>query len=142
VHLFVIPNWANTSYGVVVPLFALWRGGWRERAVAAPILVEYVVESSLLLNWPAPEWLDMSWDGLILLACVAGALRSTRYWTIVASSFAVLQLVTHFLQFAPGVGLWAYMSAQRVWGILLTTTLLVGAWPAGRSRQPLAATGG
>jgi len=137
-HLFVIPNWAYTSYGVAVPLLALWRGGWRERAVAAPLLVDFVTES--LLDLHPPDWLDMSWGALILAVCVACALRSNRYWTIAASSFAVLRLVTYFLQFVPGVGLWAYLSAERVWGILLLSSLLAGVWPPARPQAPSAAT--
>jgi len=131
-HLFNIPLWALVAYGVVVGLFALWRGGWSERAVAAALLVEFILEPRLVfLSWRLPSWFIPGWDVVILATCVACALRGRRYWTIAASSFALLEVVTTLLRFVPGVGTWAYMSAERVWTILLVATLAVGAGAAG-----------
>lgn len=127
-----IPDWALAGYGVAVASVALWKGGRPERAVGATVLVEFLTQGHVLPHVHAPHWLEQAWDIVILATCVICALRSNRYWTIWASSFALLSVVTPALRFMPGVGWWAYLSAERVWAILLVAALLAGAWSASR----------
>lgn len=133
-HLFEIPAWALALYGVSVCLFALLRGGWRERLVGFVLLLQFVTQSPAIFPLKVPPWCPPALDVLILAACVACALRSRRYWTIFASSFALLSVITNFLELAPEIGGWAHASADRVWTILLVASLLAGAWTARRSR--------
>jgi hypothetical protein len=88
-----------------------------------------------------PVWFSPAWDVVILVICVGCALRGNRYWTIAASSFALLAVVTYQLRVAPGVTTWAYLSAQRVWAVALVAVLLAGAWSVGRSPAQSTAAG-
>jgi len=125
-HLFTIPTWVFVAMAIAVAALALWKGGWAERAVAAAVLVEWTTENDVLLHLHPPPWFDIAWDFVILGTCVACALRSSRYWTVAASSFALLETVTSLMHFVPGVGVWAYLSAERVWSALLCVAIVAG----------------
>lgn len=125
-QLFTIPSWIYLEFNMAIALLAIWKGEWPGRAVGAAIMLKLVIEANTVVHWTPPAWSDLALDLLILGACLLGALRSGRYWTIWASSFALLSVVTHAMQFVPGIGMWAYLSARRVWAILLLATMLGG----------------
>lgn len=125
-HLFTIPLWAWASYNLPCAALGIWKGGWRGRIIAIALLTEFLTETSIFVPLP-PYWFRLSLDFAILAACLAGALSGGRYWTIFAASFALLEVLTHGLQFAPGVGLWAYLSAQYTWSAMIYASLAVGA---------------
>jgi hypothetical protein len=135
-HLFTIPQWAMVAYGVGGSLYALRRGGPPQRAVAAAVVVGIATECGAPTYWTIPDGYSLTWDTVVLATCVICALRSDRYWTIAASSFALLEVVTDLMGFVPGVSLWAYLSADRVWTILLVASLLAGTWRADRAQRP------
>jgi hypothetical protein len=76
---------------------------------------------------------------MILGVCLSAARRSDRYWTIVASSFALLSVVTHVFRLARGVTAWAYLSLERVWYVFLLGALCAGVWALLRPPPPAAA---
>ncbi|MEO8115569.1 MAG: hypothetical protein ABI655_14375 [Phenylobacterium sp.] len=99
---------------LVATAFALWRGGLRERMVAAVALVSW---AGMNAYWVFPHliapllgpyggwrpargqgWFELVTDVAILAICLACALRSDRYWTIWASSFALLSVVMHLVR--------------------------------------------
>jgi len=124
-----------------VAVLAFWKGGWRERVVGVAILIEFVTENDCIVHLHYPVWYVPACDLITLVICVICALRSDRYWTIGASSFALLRVVTQLMRFARGVGPWAYMCAERVWGVLIVAVLLVGVWSAVQPRARPVATG-
>ena len=138
-HLFTIPTWVFVANAIAAALLAAWKGGWPERAVAAVLLVEWVTENDVILRLSLPFWYQSAWDVVILATCVTCALRTNRYWTLAASSFALLEVVTYALLLVPGPGKWAWESMQRVWTVLIYVALLLGVRSAGRSRKPPAA---
>ncbi|MEO8115573.1 MAG: hypothetical protein ABI655_14395 [Phenylobacterium sp.] len=144
----------GSAYGLLTVVFALWRGRWRERTVAVAVLVSSVAEYAYawlalgiaprlgpLPGWRAPPvWYEPATDVLILAVCVACALRSDRYWTIWASSFALLSVALHLVwPFTTGLTWWAHAWAMDIWFGLMTTALLAGAWSAHRERARAAA---
>ncbi|MEO8115417.1 MAG: hypothetical protein ABI655_13605 [Phenylobacterium sp.] len=141
-QLFTIPPWINVAVAASVLSLVLWKGGWRERLLAATLMVtflgSYGVQAVGLYAgrqpWRIPGWYGLGGDLVVLAICLTVALSSGRYWTIWASSLALLILVTHLLRpFATGVTMWAYQSAQLVWLYLLLAVLLGGAWQGSRS---------
>jgi hypothetical protein len=146
-QLFYIPPWTNLTVGVAVTSLVLWKGGWRERTLAAMILSADVFGYGVQCMgyywgwqpWPVPPWFGWTVDIGELATCVAFALSSNRYWTIWASSACLLGPATRIVRSAvPGVTPWAYQSAQVIWWYLLLAVLLGGVWEAHRSRGPVA----
>jgi hypothetical protein len=134
-HLSNISPLVVFGYVVAVTAFALWNGRWPERAVGATVMAVFLSEYPQPLLSTFPTWLGLAGDVVILIVCVFCALRSDRYWTIAASSFALLSVVTHVLHDAHGVGLWAFLSAELVWTTMLVAALLVGALSARRAGE-------
>jgi hypothetical protein len=137
-HLATIPPWTLAGYCVGGGLLAIWKGGWLERAVGATVVVEILTQSDTFLGWRGPAWYPALWDLVILATCVTCALRSDRYWTIAASSFALLECVTDLGRFVPSIGDWALRSGLWTWNILLVSSLLAGVGSAIEARAPRA----
>jgi len=135
-HLSNIPPVAVFVYVVTVAAFAIWAGRWPERAVGTTVMVVFLSEYPQPLLATFPSWLGPAGDVVVLIVCVTCALRSDRYWTIAASAFALLALVTQVLHHVLGGGLWAFLSAELVWSIMIVAALLVGALSAARAAEP------
>ena len=71
-------------------------------------------------------WRFLLDDTAILALCLFCALRADRYWVIVASSFALLGVVSDLAVYIPGVSLWAFMSASLVWSYAVGLAVLWG----------------
>jgi hypothetical protein len=136
-HLFIIPGWFTSSLFAALAALAIWRGGWRESVVAVALTVEMVVSTALCRTatcrlgphalWAAEVlWRPAFDDGLILLVCLACMVRSDRYWSIWACSFALLGEISDLTIFAPGVTHWAWSSASLVWSYAVAAAVLWG----------------
>ncbi|MEO8115572.1 MAG: hypothetical protein ABI655_14390 [Phenylobacterium sp.] len=87
-----------------------------------------------------PAWFEPLMDVVILAVCLTCALRSDRYWTIWASSFALLAIVVHLVwPLTSGLTFWTHAWAMNIWFGLTTTALLWGAWSTHRERTRAAA---
>ncbi|THD77077.1 MAG: hypothetical protein E7812_14060 [Phenylobacterium sp.] len=138
-HLFVIPAWINFVLVSATTALAIWKGGWRERVIAGVQQLQMFRSYVLCETWSCPAWSALADDGVMLAACVACALRGDRYWTIPASSFALLAVITDLLAARPDLSLWVRASADLVWMYLLSAAILWGVWSSARARARAAA---
>ncbi|MEO8115570.1 MAG: hypothetical protein ABI655_14380 [Phenylobacterium sp.] len=134
-QLFIIPPGVSTvSVGAVVSL-VLWKGDWRGRVIASLELTMYLTENDWIVPWRRPVGYTLALDIVTLAACVACALRGDRYWTLWASSIALLIVATDLVRpLAGGITKWAYLSAQWTWNYLMLAVLLSGVWSIHRAR--------
>ncbi|THD77036.1 MAG: hypothetical protein E7812_13840 [Phenylobacterium sp.] len=142
-HLFIIPAWFDLLFDGLVAALAVWKGGWRERAIAVVQLVLFLLEDrfcDLRSCRPLIPWPSVITDGLILAVCLICAVRADRYWTLWACSFGLLALVSDFAAFIPGVTPWAWLSATLIWSYMLCAAVLWGVWTTARDRARLPAT--
>lgn len=147
IHLFVAPPWLVFGLIVAGAAVAEWRGGWAEKAVARAHLASVLLTRTLCSvvvcfgpEGPRPAWRPVVLDVAVLAVCLVVARRAKRYWVLVASSFAVLNVVTTLMGWAGlGVSWWAWTSADIIWHYALALTVLVGAWTAPQWRAGLSA---
>lgn len=151
-HLFVIPHWVNFSYLGATLLFALWRGDWAARTIAAGLCLSIFSEAYVCHTWtcfapgqpPLPPWrVEVGFDILNLAICLACAWRARRYWILWATSFALLNVLIDLGAFVPNLSPWAYGSAGVVWTYSQATVVLIGVWlsPRGASAAAQARDG-
>ncbi|MEO8115568.1 MAG: hypothetical protein ABI655_14370 [Phenylobacterium sp.] len=137
-QLFTVPGPVNLGYVLAATSLALWKGGWPGRTVAVALLLVNLQHLAFWAgspSWGLPLWYEAGEDIVMLAVCLACALRSDRYWTLWASSFALLILMMDLVRpLTTGVTNWAYASSQLVWFYLLLAVLLSSAWPSGRAR--------
>jgi hypothetical protein len=137
--------WAATVLAVCA--IAAWRGRRDEQLAAGLMLAAWAVTMVVERGFEQTEW------GILLvdIAALAGffwiALRSERYWPIFAAGFHLLAVVTHLARLADsGVGQWAYVTAEIIWGYMLALVIGYGAWtapaaqPVSIDRDPAGAT--
>jgi hypothetical protein len=140
VHLFVIPDWFTHLAALILALAALWKGAWRERLIAWTQVVvnaisHYVCSVAICLFQPDQVYFYAIGSDVILVAtCLATAVRGDRYWTIWASSFALLALICDLLAFLPGITTWSWNSASFIWSYLMSAAVLWGVWTTARDR--------
>lgn len=131
-HLFAIPFWFSFAYVYGVAVVALWKGGWRERAIAfAPALYPMLWRTH---GWDGASWRAIVDDSLVLGLCLICAVGAKRYWTLWAASFALLALVSDLLAYAPHVTRWAWASASLIWSYMIDLAVLWGLWTTARDR--------
>jgi hypothetical protein len=79
------------------------------------------------------EWGIFAVDAALLALLCWIALRSPRYWPLLAAGFHLLAVVTHLAKSVDRqVGAWAYITAEIIWGYLLALTIGYAAWTAPR----------
>ena len=116
---------------------AAWRGRTVERLAAAAMVAAWFI-TPLVQNHSqtlGPQSGMLIVDTLLLLALLALALTSDRWWTMAATAFQAIGAVVHFAaavdrQILPR----AYYIAGSLLSYLVMGALLVGAWNAGRTR--------
>lgn len=126
--------WAATIIGV--GLVALWRGGRDERLASYILLAGWGLTVLVArTRFAQTEWGILAVDAVLFAGLVAIALRSDRHWPLFAAGFHLLAIVTHIANVVdPGVGGWAYFTAEIIWGYLLVLSIGYGAWTAPRRR--------
>lgn len=138
-----LPSWVGTTIGWTVVLAALWKGGRSERVAIAGFVFAWL--ATPLLRSPeieAPPWSNLAVDTIFLAILVWLALRSRRWWPLVAAALELLSVFTHIARLIdPGVRTWAYFTADIIWTYLLLGTIAVGTLNHWRARRQLAAIG-
>lgn len=122
--------------------YALWRGRKYEQLSALICIVATVV--SVLSHsierggYRALEGSDLVIDTLVLLAFVAIALRSDRFWPLWVAGLQLTISMSHlFKAIQPGLLPMAYAAAERFWSYPTLVIIFIGAWRQHR-RGPIA----
>ncbi|HEX5258931.1 MAG TPA: hypothetical protein VFW35_09130 [Sphingomicrobium sp.] len=119
--------------------YALWRGRRYERMAAfvfvAATLLSFFGESSVKHRYVGIEITDVVVDNGVLLALVAIALVSDRFWPLWAAGLQLVDSMSHLMKtidvdLLPKV----YGAAERFWSFPILIILLVGAWRQNRRR--------
>jgi urea transporter len=111
--------------------FAVVYGGTSERWGAAIIFMGAILSlpAATLFGsrWRSPEYGVLAVDVLALIALLALALRSNRFWPLWATSFQAIAVVTHLATMADHLILpRAYAIAQPFWGYPMLLALALG----------------
>lgn len=123
-----------------------WRmGGEPERAGAIIILVGAVLSypAAILFGhrWHTPEYGILIVDLAALVALLAIALRSDRYWPLFGAAFQLIAVITHLAMIvSPTLLPRAYSLAQPFWAYPLLVSLILGSWKRSRRISACAAT--
>lgn len=116
---------------LVACLYAFWRGGGPERAVAWIFIAAWVISITIRyvtdLVYQRPAWITLSVDTAVLIALAVVTRRANRAWPVVVTSMQLLIVLSHVArtinahQF-PRV----YIVMTKSWPYLQLITLLVG----------------
>lgn len=119
--------------------YALWRGRKYERIAALVFMAATVLSilghSPLRSRYVGIETSDLAVDTAVLLAVVAIALVSDRFWPLWAAGLQLVDSMSHVLRaidadLVPKV----YGAAERFWSYPILLILLIGAWRQHRRR--------
>ena len=113
--------------------YALLRGRKYER-IAATVFMAATVTSVAGhfvtdVRYHALEISDVVIDTVVLIALVAIALASDRFWPLWAAGFQLVGSMAHVLKFIDvAFAPWGYAVAARFWSYPILIVLLIGAW--------------
>lgn len=120
--------------------YALWRGRKYERLAAmtciAATIVSVAARSPLQQRYLGIELGDLIVDTAVLIAFVAIALRSDRFWPLWVAGLQLTANLAHVLK-AIDMSLLpkAYAAAERLWSYPILLIVFVGAWRSHRRAQ-------
>ena len=120
--------------------YALWRGRKYEQ-LSAFVFIAASVTSVLARSTGTRPYLslergDVIVDFLVLLAMVAIALRSDRFWPLWAAGLQVTISMSHVLKaIQPDLVPLAYAAAERFWSFPTLIILFVGSWRQHRRQR-------
>ena len=113
--------------------YALWRGRKYEQLSAAVFITASVL--SVLARSPVQEryfgveFSDLIIDSFVLVATVAIALRSDRFWPLWVAGLQLTIGMSHLLKaLEPDLLPLAYAAAERFWSYPTLLILFAGAW--------------
>jgi len=138
----MLPHWIIFWIVLVVSCgYALWRGRRYER-IAALVFVSATIlsilgHSPLRGRYVALETSDLIVDSAVLVAVLAIALVSDRFWPLWAAGLQLVDSMSHVMkvldaQLIPTV----YGAAERFWSYPILIVLLIGAWRQHRRQRP------
>lgn len=117
---------------LVSSAYAFWRGGAPER-IGAAILLGGVLLTALVIP-PAPRRYDaIQWpvffvDAGALIALLALAMLSKRYWPLWLTAIQILQVLSHFSRLLPGVISLVYAMATSLLMYPSVALLVIATW--------------
>ena len=119
--------------------YALWRGRKYEQLSALVFITATVVSVLARTSGPdrylAVERSDLVIDTLVLIALVAIALRSDRFWPLWVAGLQLTISMSHVLKaIQPDLLPLAYAAAERFWSYPTLIILFIGAWRQHRRR--------
>lgn len=130
----MIPHWILFWVLLLVSCgYALWRGRRYERVAAtvfiAATIVSILLRSPLQGRYNGIETSDLIVDNAVLLAVIAIALVSDRFWPLWAAGLQLVDSMSHLLKaihsdLLPHI----YGAAERFWSYPILVILLIGAW--------------
>lgn len=113
--------------------YALWRGSKYERIAAVVFItatfLSLFMHSPLQGRYGAIEASDLIVDSAVLVAVMAIALASDRFWPLWAAGLQLVDSMSHVMKaidadLVPKV----YGAAERFWSYPILLILLIGAW--------------
>jgi hypothetical protein len=120
--------------------YALWRGRTYERMAALVCIGATAI--SVLLHTPVAERYhgielgDLLVDSAVLVAFVAIALRSDRFWPLWIAGLQLTLSMSHlFKAIEPDLLPRAYAVAERFWSYPILVIVFIGAWRQHRRTQ-------
>lgn len=127
----------SLSLLVLAAALAVWRGGWRERATAAVLVLTWIGTALAPFDPAKPPWAAIALDGGTMLFLLYLALFSKRRWTVWAAAFQFLLMANHlaFVRFHE-LEQWAYVTAYYVWGDAVLVALIIGVIRRPRATTP------
>ena len=113
--------------------YALWRGRKYEQLSAlifiSASVASVVARSTLQENYSAVARSDLMIDSLVLIALIAVALRSDRFWPLWVAGLQLTISLSHVLKaIQPDLVPIAYAAAERFWSYPTLIILFIGAW--------------
>jgi hypothetical protein len=113
--------------------YALVRGRKYERLAAivflAASLVSFLAHLSLGRGYVAMNGGEIAVDSAVLIAVVAIALASDRFWPLWVAGLQLVDSLAHILKaISTGLPPWAYAIAERFWSYPILVILFIGAW--------------
>jgi len=119
--------------------YALWRGRKYERIAAivfiAATCVSFLTHSPLRDRYFGIEASDLIVDSAVLVAVLAIALVSDRFWPLWAAGLQLVDSMSHVMKaIDPDLVPRVYGAAERFWSYPILIILLVGAWRQHRRR--------
>ena len=118
--------------------YALYRGGVHERAVALVCILATLVSINIhpsIGRYASVATGELAVDSFVLLAFVAVALVSDRFWPLWIAGLQLTSSSAHLLKsIEPDLIPHAYAAAVRIWSYPLLLVLFIGTWRAHRRR--------
>src|SRR5258707_441099 len=113
--------------------YALWRGRRYERIAAVVFLTATILSvlahQSLRLGYTAMNGGEIAVDSTVLIAVVAIALASDRFWPLWVAGLQLVDSMAHILKaISAGLPPWAYAIAERFWSYPILVIMFIGAW--------------
>ena len=109
-----------------------WLRGRRDERIAAVVCVVASFASLLLLTRLRFSDVELGIFGVdvtVLVAFVAVALRSERFWPLWVSGLQLTSTVPHALKLVdPGLMPFAYAAAETIWSYPILIIIVVGTW--------------
>ncbi len=110
--------------------FALWKGGRAERLVAAAMLLELVVGTSLrgFQRLEDPRYVSLLLDLGVLAAVLFVAFTTDLRWPLLGSALQILSVLCYIARIIdPTIHSWAYITIDIALGFGLLATVIYGA---------------
>ena len=119
--------------------YALWRGRKYERIAAivfiAATLLSFLTHSPLQDRYFGIEASDLIVDSAVLVAVLAIALVSDRFWPLWVAGLQLVDSMSHVMKAVdPDLVPRVYGAAERFWSYPILIILLIGAWRQHRRR--------
>ncbi|HEX5238068.1 MAG TPA: hypothetical protein VFW39_06360 [Sphingomicrobium sp.] len=113
--------------------YSLWRGRKYERIAAlvfiAATILSIVGQSLLRVYYVEIETSDLIVDSAVLVAVIAIALVSDRFWPLWAAGLQLVDSMSHLMKAVDADMLpQVYGTAERFWSYPILMVLLIGAW--------------
>lgn len=129
--------WISFSIAVLVCGFALWKGDYWARFVAAVYITGWIATPFAQLRDPlSPEWGVMVIDVVVMAILIWASLRARRLWSVFAAACQMMVVASHIVSI---IDLRIYIAtvimglAMLAYGVLLA--LLVATFSAIRARR-------
>ena len=112
-HIF---PWIGIVLTLTVSAGAFTLGDREQQLAAGAVLLSIAVTLAMRdRTWAGTQWAAFISDLCLMAAITAIALRTKRYWPLVAASFQLLCVLTHVARMIdPGVHAWAYATGQVI----------------------------
>lgn len=119
--------------------YALWRGRKYERLAAVVFLLATIASvlsrQALQVRYETLDIGEVIVDSGVLVAVVAIALFSDRFWPLWVAGLQLVNSMAHILKAVTSdLPPWAYAVAERFWSYPILIILFIGTWRQHRRR--------